>query len=60
MRLGSDGLYEAVVILVTSGASICKGVIRVPKEWSLDSYTRGEIMDALDFLCEEWDYTVTI
>ncbi len=53
----SDGIGEAETILISAGAHIYHGVITPPQSWNLNKNTRGDIEDALDFLCDEWDYT---
>ena len=52
-----DGIEKACAILTDAGAKIRWGFIKEPQEWNLNRHTRGEILDALDFVCGEWDFT---
>lgn len=56
-----DGVVKCQTLLIEAGYSIhapSTGIITSPREEDLTLHTRGEIMDALDYLCEEWDYAV--
>jgi hypothetical protein len=52
----SDGIVFAETILRQSGFSFDNGWIIQPDSWDLSKHTRGEIIDARDYLIEEWDY----
>lgn len=54
----TDGTDITEAILLKAGARIVNGVIYVPKDWKVEEVTYGEILDAKDFLCSEFDYSV--
>jgi hypothetical protein len=54
----SDGIEKAERILRSGGFLIKEGMITHPEQMNVDTYTRGEMLDAIDFLVEEWDYSV--
>lgn len=52
-----DGIAKAEAILIASGYTVDKGYIDVVN-FNHDQYTNGEIQDAIQFLIEEWDYSM--
>lgn len=57
MTATDDGIAKAESILRSAGYTVDNGDIKVKsEELILNEYTRGEILDAIDYLCEEWDY----
>ncbi|MFA5344756.1 MAG: hypothetical protein WC315_00555 [Candidatus Omnitrophota bacterium] len=56
-NLKDDGIYRAETILKEAGATIERGLIFAPCQWDFDRHTQGDMFDALDWLCDEWDYS---
>lgn len=54
----TDGIDMAEDILVKAGARVETGLIYAPNKWDVEQVTYGEIVDAQDFLCDEFDYLV--
>ena len=55
-----NGTDIAEDILLKAGARIVEGVIYAPKKWDISNVTYGDIFDAQDFLCDEFDYAVVL
>lgn len=58
MEVSNDGIQKAETIIQDSGGVVKNGVIVPAKIPSLVKHTRGDIIDAIDYLVEEWDYCV--
>jgi hypothetical protein len=58
MTVSDDGILKAETIIRTSGGVVKNGIIIPAQEINLKSCTRGDVMDAIDYLVEEWDYCV--
>jgi hypothetical protein len=58
MAISDDGIMKAETIIRASGGTVRNGVIIPAQKVNLKSHTRGDIMDAIDYLVEEWDYCV--
>lgn len=58
MSGSTDGTDVAEDILVKAGARVEIGLIYAPKKWNVEQVTYGEILDAQDFLCDEFDHLV--
>ena len=56
MQISDDGIRKAETIIRDSGGVVKNGVIVPAKTLNLTKHTRGDIMDAIDYLVEEWDY----
>lgn len=54
----TDGTDITEDILLKAGATIEDGIIYVPENWDVENVTYGEILDAQDFLCDEFDYII--
>lgn len=54
----TDGTDIAEEILFQGGARIESGVIYAPEIWCVINVTYGDLLDARDFLCDEFDYRV--
>ena len=52
----NDGILRAEAILKDGGWGVEHGLITPPERINLDKHTRGEQIDARDYLLEEWDY----
>jgi hypothetical protein len=53
-----DGIDIAEGILLQGGAKVETGAIYAPKNWDVANVTYGDLLDAQDFLCDEFDYRV--
>ena len=55
----SDGIARATEILKKAGYTVTDdGYITVPDKVSVEFNTYGDVVDAQDFLMEEWDYSL--
>ena len=54
-----DGIARAERILRESGyVYVSHGTFRAPAEYNLEKHTRGDIIDASEYLVFEWDYSI--
>lgn len=54
-----DGIIKAETIMKEAGWSFEGGWMTPPKTEDFSKHTVGEIVDACDYLIDEWDYAVT-
>lgn len=53
---GTDGILKAEEILKAAGFTIDRFVISPPEIIDYSKHTSGELIDARDWLIDEWDY----
>ncbi len=51
----NDGIGECEQLIIAAGGTVNRGMITLPKDWQ---NIPAETKDAVNFLCNEWDYAV--